>query len=139
MSQLAVVQYINSTKSFIPSIDSQEPTTTSKDRTSAIMPSNFSSSVSYSVSSSSGNGETTTTGQQTSHQRVTDENGNTTVRSSNQNFGEPAVQSTRRFDSSGRELSGIENGSSGTRRIEDVSDEQQAANDRLYEERMEEE
>lgn len=101
------------------------------------MSSNFSSSVSYSVSSTSGNGETTTMGQQTSHQKVTDENGNTFVRSVNQNLGEPPVESTRQYDSEGRQLTG--SGADGSRRIEDVSDEQQAQNDRLYEERMEDE
>lgn len=110
-------------------------TSREKDRL-ARMSSNFSSSVSYSVSSTNSNGETTTSGQQASHQRVTDENGNTTVRSSNQNLGEPAVESTRQFDSEGRQLTG--NGASGGR-VQDVSDAQQAENDRLYEERMEEE
>ncbi|CZT15682.1 uncharacterized protein RCC_01515 [Ramularia collo-cygni] len=101
--------------------------------------SNFSSSMSYSVSSTNQNGETTTSGQQTSHQRTTDENGHTTVRSTNQNLGEPAVESTKQFDSAGRELNGVENGATGSRRVQDISDEQQAQNDRDYEERMEEE
>lgn len=105
--------------------------------------SKFSSSASYSFSSSSSstnqNGERTTTGQQTSRQKVTDDNGNTTVRSTNQTLGEPAVESTRQFDSGGRELVGDGNGAAASRRIGDVGDEQQARNDREYEERMEEE
>lgn len=106
------------------------------------MSSSFSSSASYSYSSSSSstnqNGERTVTGQQTAHQRVTDDSGNTYVRSVNQNLGEPAVESTRQFDSTGRELVGNGNAAGDDRRIEDVS-EQQARNDREYEERMEEE
>lgn len=55
----------------------------------------------------------------------------------NQNLGEPAVESTRQYDSTGREITAT--GGAGSRRIEQVSDEQQAQNDRDYEERMEDE
>lgn len=97
--------------------------------------STFSSSSSYTVSSTSQGGDRTTTGQQTSYQTVTDDQGNTTVHSVKQNLGEPAVELMRQYDSSGRQL----NGATGSRSIEDISDDQQAKNDRDYEERMEEE
>lgn len=100
--------------------------------------STYSSSASYSFSSSSTNQNGETTGQQQSHQKFTDDSGHTTVKTMNQNLGEPAVESTRQFDSAGRELTGDGNGSNASRRIEDVSEEQ-AKNDREYEERMEEE
>jgi len=98
-----------------------------------------SSSFSYSSSSSSNN-DGTVTGQHSSHQSYTDPSGHTTVRSSNQKLGEPAFHETRQFDSAGRELIG--NGDSaagGQLRIEEVSDEEQARRDALYEERMEDE
>lgn len=51
------------------------------------------------------------------------------------------MQDTRYYDSQGRPVQGIEGNGSGSdrARIEDVTDEEQKENDRLYEERMEDE
>lgn len=74
------------------------------------------------------------------HQSYTDPSGNTTTKSAHQNLGQPIVQETRNFDAQGREmLSGPPGSGSASRRIEDVSDDQQAIRDREYEERMEDE
>lgn len=72
------------------------------------------------------------------HQTYSDNSG-TTVKSASQNMGQPVVQETRRYGPQGRELLSGPSGDSGTRRIEDVSDEDQARRDREYEERIEEE
>jgi hypothetical protein len=110
------------------------------------MSSNFTSSYSFTSSSSSNmtstnaSGEQTTTGHRTSQQTTSDPTSGTTVHTSTQNIGEPAVQETRHYDSQGRELlEGSGGGSNGGRRIEDVSDGKQAERDAEYEERMEEE
>jgi hypothetical protein len=94
------------------------------------------------MTSTNAAGEQTTTGHRTSQQTTRDPTNGTTVHTSTQNMGEPAVQETRHYDSQGRELlesgSGVNNG--GRNRIEDVSDgKQQAERDAEYEERMEEE
>ena len=65
------------------------------------------------------------------------DNSGTTVQSASQNLGEPARTETRRYDSHGRELQ--DGGTTANRRIEDVSDEEQAQRDREYEERIEDE
>ncbi|KAM0723717.1 hypothetical protein Q7P37_000707 [Cladosporium fusiforme] len=101
------------------------------------------SSFSYSTSSSSNttsNGQTT--GYRTMEHSSTDPINGTTVRSATQNIGEPAVEQTRHYDSQGRELlegAGSAGGADASRRIEDVSDDAQAARDAQYEERMEDE
>lgn len=73
------------------------------------------------------------------HQTYSDNSG-TTVKSASQNMGQPVVTEERRYDPQGRELlSGPGGGNSGSRRIEDVTDEDQARRDREYEEKMEDE
>lgn len=77
-------------------------------------------------------------------QSHTDPSG-TTVRTSTSNNGEPAIEDTKHYDGSGRELleaPGSGNASSGQRQIgelevEDVTDEVDA--DQLYREKMEDE
>jgi hypothetical protein len=69
------------------------------------------------------------------HQSTYDPINGTTVQTSSQKVGEPAVQETRHYDPQGRELL---QGSTGDRRIEDVS-ETQAERDAAYEDLMEEE
>jgi hypothetical protein len=83
----------------------------------------------------------TTTSHRTTQQTTSDPTNGTTVHTSRQNNGEPAVQETRHYDSQGRETieGGSGSGSNGGRRIEDVSDSKQAERDAEYEERMEEE
>ncbi|KAF7185108.1 hypothetical protein HII31_13383 [Pseudocercospora fuligena] len=100
-----------------------------------------SSSFSYSSSSSSSTSDGVTTGTRSAQHVYTDPQGNTTVKTANQNMGEPMIQDTRHFDSSGQERVGAlgSSGASASRRIEDVSDEDQAKRDREYEERMEDE
>ena len=49
------------------------------------------------------------------------------------------MQESRHYDSQGRELLGGTSGATQGNRIEDVSDDAQAARDREYEERIEEE
>ncbi|EME89505.1 uncharacterized protein MYCFIDRAFT_181565 [Pseudocercospora fijiensis CIRAD86] len=99
------------------------------------------SSYSYSSSSSSSTSEGVTTGSRSAQHVYTDSEGNTTVKTANQNLGEPVIQDTRHFDSSGQERVGAlgSSGATTSRRIEDVSDEDQARRDREYEERMEDE
>ena len=70
-------------------------------------------------------------------QTFTDPSG-TKVQTASQNLDEPIVQESRQYDAQGRELLGGGGAADTSRRIEDVSDEQ-AKNDRLYEERMEDE
>ncbi|KAF1823584.1 uncharacterized protein K489DRAFT_379580 [Dissoconium aciculare CBS 342.82] len=95
----------------------------------------FSSSVSYTSSSTSNNnGETT--GYRSSHTTLATPSG-TTVTSSSQNYGGPAVTETRHFDSQGRAVES--SGNSSGRVIEDFSKEEQAKRDAEYEERIEEE
>jgi hypothetical protein len=112
-------------------------------------------SSSFSFSSSSNNSNGQSTGQASVKQTFTDADGNKTVKTSRQTLGQPAVEETRRYDSRGQALedsnsgnrrvedanSGnrrVEDANSGNRRVEDVSNEQ-AKNDRLYEERIEDE
>lgn len=90
-----------------------------------------SSSTSY--SSTTINGETKSTGQQSVERAETDASGNTTVKSTTQVLGEPPVEETKTYDSSGRQLEGSNDGS---KRIEDVTQDE---NDRKYEEAMEDE
>lgn len=97
----------------------------------------FSFSSSSSSSATSNNGQTQTTGHRSVHQSHTSPDGTRTVQSTTQKIGEPAVRQTQTYDASGRELSGSGSGSS--RRVQDVSDEEQAKRDAEYEERMEEE
>lgn len=100
-----------------------------------------SSSYSY-TSSSGGNGQSTSN--HYAEQTKSDPRG-TTYQSATQRNGEPLITERRDYDSSGRPVvagNAIGSGSSGmptSGRIEDVSDERQRANDRLYEERMEDE
>ncbi|SMY23235.1 unnamed protein product [Zymoseptoria tritici ST99CH_1A5] len=96
--------------------------------------SNIVSSSSFSFSSSSNSSSGQATGQASTKQTFVDADGNKTVKTSNQTLGQPAVHETRQYDSRGQALG--DNDSS--RRIEDVSDEQ-AENNKLYEERMEDE
>lgn len=97
-----------------------------------------SSSSSFSYSSSSSNIDGQVSGQRSTQHTQTDSSGNTTVNKTSQNMGGPAVQETRSYDAQGRETLGG-TGGSGSRKIEDVSDEEQAKRDREYEERIEEE
>ena len=99
-------------------------------------------SSSYSYSSSSSNMNGTTTGHRAVQQSNTGPDGATTVTRATQNLGQPVVQETQHFDSQGRQtLPGTgSNGQGGVQsRIQDVSDDAQAARDREYLERMEEE
>lgn len=98
-----------------------------------------SSSISFS-SSSTRNGQTT--GSRYAEHITHDPSGTTTFTASQRN-GEPAYMERRNYDASGRLIpqgrSQENNGdASSSRRIEDVSD-QQRENDRLYEERIEDE
>ncbi|KJX94108.1 hypothetical protein TI39_contig4216g00009 [Zymoseptoria brevis] len=101
-------------------------------RSNIVSSSSFSFSSSSNSSSNSSSGQAT--GQASTKQTFIDADGNKTVKTSNQTLGQPAVHETRQFDSQGHALG--DNDSS--RRIEDVSDEQ-AKNDKLYEERLEDE
>lgn len=86
------------------------------------------------------NGEQQVSGQRHMQQSHTDSSGNTTVHTASQNLGEPVVQESRSYDAEGRRLVGdVGSGTDTSRRIEDVSDEEQAKRDREYEERIEEE
>ena len=106
------------------------------------MPSNqfsySSSSVSYS-SSSSRNGQTT--GSRYAEHTTSDPSGTTTYTASQRN-NEPVYAERRDYDASGRPIAHDRNLESSTgnssRRIEDVSDHQKK-NDKLYEERIEDE
>lgn len=94
----------------------------------------FSSTINSS-SSSNHNGETTS--HRSTHQTTSDPNG-TTVRTSTQEHGQPAVEQTKHYDPQGRELLEGPGSAGGSRQIEDVSGSQ-AERDAEYEERMEEE
>lgn len=98
--------------------------------------SNFSyssSSTSYS-SSTTANGQTQGTAyREESHSTPS----GTSVRTMQQNAGEPAVQETRHYDPHGRELLNPANGNNSQARIEDVTEESET--DKLYRERMEDE
>jgi hypothetical protein len=91
-----------------------------------------SSSFSY---SSNINGEERSTGHRAVQQTYTDPSG-TTVRQATQALGEPAVQEERHYDPQGREMIQSNGNDTSQRRMDDVTDDQQAENDRLYEERM---
>ena len=95
----------------------------------------FSSTINSS-SSSNHNGETTS--HRSTHQTTSDPVNGTTVRTSTQENGQPAVEQTKHYDSQGRELLEGPGGAGGSRQIEDVSGSQ-AERDAEYEERMEEE
>ncbi|KAI8964826.1 hypothetical protein F5Y11DRAFT_57013 [Daldinia sp. FL1419] len=99
-----------------------------------------SSTVSFS-SSTTRNGETT--GSRYAQHTASDPSG-TTTHVASQRTGEPLQHERRDYDASGRLVSSSGraldgNGIDADRRIEDVSDEQQRENDRLYEERIEDE
>jgi hypothetical protein len=95
------------------------------------MPSSFQSQT-FSSTSSSVNGATTSS-TQTTH---SDASG-TRVHQTHQEPGRALREERFEVDSSGRRVQGGTSGSNA--RITDVTDEQQAENDRKYEERMEEE
>ncbi|KAI6082099.1 hypothetical protein F4821DRAFT_247790 [Hypoxylon rubiginosum] len=105
--------------------------------------SNFSfssSSVSYS-SSTTHNGNTTGTHYA---EHTTSNPSGTTTHTASQRLGGPTHHEQREYDASGRLVSSEGRAVSGnntdsSRRIQDVSDEQQRENDRLYEERIEDE
>ena len=97
----------------------------------------FSSTINSSSSSSSNrNGETTS--HRSTHQTTSDPVNGTTVRTSTQENGQPAVEQTKHYDPQGRELLEGPGSTGGSRQIEDVSGSQ-AERDAEYEERMEEE
>ncbi|KAI0176024.1 hypothetical protein GGR52DRAFT_341928 [Hypoxylon sp. FL1284] len=104
--------------------------------------SNFSfSSSSVSYSSTTRNGETS--GNRYSEHTTSNPSG-TTTHIASQRLGEPTHHEHREYDASGR-LTSSEgravggNNVDSNRRIEDVTDEQQRENGRLYEERIEDE
>lgn len=124
---------------------SKQETTTESSLPVAIMSSYSFSSSSYSSNSNTRNGETTSHSH--SAEKHSDPRG-TTVRTTTQNNGGPAVEDTRYFDASGREvpadrlregrtLEGAGASSDTRGRIEDVGGESET--DRLYRERIEEE
>jgi hypothetical protein len=96
------------------------------------MPSSYQSQTFSSVSSSV-NGQTTSRTQSTYS-----DNSGTRVHQTSQEPGQAPREERYEIDTSGKRIA---EGSSGSNagRITDVSDEQQKENDRLYEERMEEE
>lgn len=95
------------------------------------MPSSYQSQT-FSSTSSSVNGQTT------SYTRHTQsDNTGTRVHQTSQEPGQAPREERFEIDNSGRRTA--EGTTSGQGRIEDVTDEQQKENDRLYEERMEEE
>lgn len=100
------------------------------------------SNFSYSSSSSTSYSSSTTANGQTQgtayHEESHSTPSGTSVRTVQQNAGEPAVQETRHYDPHGRELLNPANGNGGEqRRIEDVTEESDT--DKLYRERMEDE
>jgi hypothetical protein len=100
-----------------------------------------SSSFSFSSTINSSSSRTTdgqTTSHHSTHQTTSDPVNGTTVRTSIQENGQPAVEQTKHYDSQGRELLEGPGGAGGSRQIEDVSGTQ-AQRDAEYEERMEEE
>ncbi|KAH9810756.1 hypothetical protein Tdes44962_MAKER05987 [Teratosphaeria destructans] len=101
----------------------------------------FTSFSSFSSSSSSSNVNGQPSGQRHMQSSYSDNSG-TTVNQASQRLGQPIVQETRRYDAQGNPLLEGAGGGPGIgvgsqRRIEDVTDERQAARDREYEERME--
>jgi len=104
---------------------------------------NFTTSSSFSFSSTTNSSSSSSNGQQTTghrsvHQTTSDPVNGTTVKSSTQEHGQPAVEQTKHYDPQGRELLEGPGGVGSSRQIEDVS-ESQAQRDAEYEERMEEE
>jgi hypothetical protein len=100
------------------------------------MPSSYTSQT-FSSSTSSINGQTTSRTQST----VSDNTG-TRVHQTSKDHGQPLREERFEIDNSGRRIAEGSTSGSNRGRIEDVSDvseEQQKENDRLYEERMEEE
>jgi hypothetical protein len=81
------------------------------------------------MSGSSGNGQTQSG--QVYRQTASSDPTGTTVQTASQNLGEPAIHETRYYDSEGRQIlvggRVLERGNAGgeTRRIEDVTDEQE--------------
>jgi hypothetical protein len=94
----------------------------------------------WSYSSSSSSYSSNLNGQRSghSHQEIshTTPEG-TTVRTTTQNLGERPITETRRFDTQGQELIGDNAGNNTSKRIQDVSHEEEA--DHAYEERIEDE
>ena len=97
------------------------------------MPSSYQSQTFSSVSSSI-NGQTTS---QTQH--TYSDNSGTHVYRTSQQPGQAPVEERFEIDSSGRRIAEGSTSGSNQGRITDVTDEQQKENDRLYEERIEDE
>ncbi|KAI1651920.1 hypothetical protein F4815DRAFT_46831 [Daldinia loculata] len=100
----------------------------------------FSSSTMSFSSSTTRNGQTT--GSRYAEHTASDPSG-TTTHTASQRIGEPLHHERRDYDASGRLVSSSDRALNGSgidpdRRIEDVSDEQRE-NDKLYEERIEDE
>lgn len=97
------------------------------------MPSTFQSQT-FSSTSSSINGQTT------SHTQSTySDNSGTHVHQTSQEPGQAPREERFEIDSGGRRIAEGSTSGSNAGRITDVSDEQQKENDRLYEERIEDE
>lgn len=117
---------INTNTTAINISQSSDPSTTK-------MPSSYQSQTFSSVSSS-------VNGQTTSHTQSTySDNSGTRVHQTSQEPGQALRQEQYEIDNSGRRVADGSTSGSNAGRITDVSDEQQKENDRLYEERMEEE
>ena len=99
----------------------------------AAMPSSYQSQTFSSVSSSI-NGQTTSRTQSTYS-----DNSGTRVHQTSQEPGQAPREERYEIDTSGKRIAEGSTNGSNAGRITDVSDEQQKENDRLYEERMEEE
>ncbi|KZM22029.1 uncharacterized protein EKO05_0007286 [Ascochyta rabiei] len=97
------------------------------------MPSSFQSQT-FSSTSSSINGRTTSYTQSTQS-----DNTGTRVHQTSQQPGQAVREERFEIDNSGRRIAEGSTSGSNQGRIEDVTDEQQKENDRLYEERMEDE
>ncbi|KAF9693883.1 hypothetical protein EKO04_008421 [Ascochyta lentis] len=97
------------------------------------MPSSYQSQT-FSSTSSSINGQTTAYTQSTQS-----DNTGTRVYQTSQEPGQAPREERFEIDNSGRRLAEGSTSGSNQGRIEDVTDEQQKENDRLYEERMEDE
>lgn len=97
------------------------------------MPSSYQSQTFSSVSSSI-NGQTTSRTQSTYS-----DNSGTRVHQTSQEPGQAPREERYEIDTSGKRIAEGSTNGSNAGRITDVSDEQQKENDRLYEERMEEE
>ena len=97
------------------------------------MPSSYQSQT-FSSTSSSINGQTT------SHtQHTYSDNAGTHVHRTSQQPGQAPIEERFEVDSSGRRIAEGSTSGSNQGRITDVTDEQQKENDRLYEERIEDE